>query len=64
MGALVPSATAIVWDWLNGALRGRPGPREETVAFIPALLPDQGTQQNKTALSCSSAPALGHPETA
>lgn len=39
------------------------GPREETDPFIPALLPDHGTQQNKTGLSCGSAPAPGHPET-
>lgn len=45
---------------LMGVFRGCRGPREETAPFIPALLPDHGTQQNKTALSCGSAPALGH----
>lgn len=63
MGALVP----FVLVWLNGSLvvgwGVRPAPTEETTPFIPALLPDRGTQKNKTALSCSSTPALGHPET-
>lgn len=37
---------------LMGVRGERPGQKEKTAPFIPALLPDHGTQQNKTALSC------------
>lgn len=49
---------------VKGGGRG-PGQREETVPFIPALLPEpRYTAKTKQSSHANSAPALGHPETA